>query len=343
MISATGPRPARIAIVGEAPGASEEQLGVPFVGASGKELTRMLEEAGISRDECFLTNVFMTRPKDNKIEEFFVSKKEGVNTLPPLRPGKYLRPELLPELSRLREELLLAKPNVIIALGATASWALLKNSKISNIRGVVTMSDLGIKVLPTFHPAAILRQWDLRAIAVMDLFKAKNEAVFPHVERLRREMWIEPNLGDLVEFERRYLLNASHIAVDIETKFHTQITCIGFASDQTHAIVVPFLDERKKDWNYWPTDVQESAAWNWCRGILGNKIPKTLQNGLYDLQYIWRKMRTPVRGLREDTMISHHALYPELQKSLGFLGSVYCNEAAWKGMRKEKDEEKADD
>src|SRR3990172_1822079 len=71
----SGPLDAQIMIVGEAPGADEEIAGIPFVGSSGTELTRMLHEAGIVRSECFLTNVCKYRPPENKIEFFFLDAK----------------------------------------------------------------------------------------------------------------------------------------------------------------------------------------------------------------------------------------------------------------------------
>jgi hypothetical protein len=69
-----------------------------------------------------------------------------------------------------------------------------------------------------------------------------------------------------------------------------------------------------------------------------------LQNGLYDVQWLWRKLGMPVRQFTEDTMIRHHSMYSELEKGLGFLGSVYTDMPSWKAMRKRSDEmEKSDD
>ena len=126
----------------------------------------------------------------------------------------------------------------------------------------------------------------------------------------------------------------SECACDIETKFG-MIEMIGFSASPTHAMVVPFWDIRKGG-NYWPDIASEKAAREVVRGILENpSITKIFQNGLYDLQYIIKEGYRP-RGCREDTMLLHHALYPEMQKGLGFLGSVYTSEPAWKMMRGKK-------
>src|SRR5215472_1288720 len=210
----------QIAIVGEAYGEAEERQRAPFVGASGYELTKMLSEAGIHRAECFLTNVFNLRPENNKIETLCGAKSEGIKGFPAIATGKYVRTEYIPELERLGEELLEVNPNIIIALGNTPIWALLGRTGITAIRGTTATSThtvSGYKVLPTFHPAAVLRQWELRPTVIMDLFKAKRESTHPEVIRPQRTIWIEPKLEDLYEFKRRYITGCTRLSVDIET------------------------------------------------------------------------------------------------------------------------------
>ena len=68
-------------------------------------------------------------------------------------------------------------------------------------------------------------------------------------------------------------------------------------------------------------------------------IKKRLQNGVYDIQYLWHTWRIRTMGFDDDSMIMHHVLYSELPKSLGFMGSVYTNEASWKLMRKFEEKE----
>src|SRR6266704_5682281 len=128
----------KIAVVGEAWGAEEEIQRAPFVGTSGWELTKMLSEAGIHRADCFLTNCFNLRPPGgNDIENLCTDRSEGLVKLGPLKAGKYLRPEYAPELERLRLELSNCSPNVIIALGGTATWTLLETTGITKLRGTV--------------------------------------------------------------------------------------------------------------------------------------------------------------------------------------------------------------
>lgn len=323
-----------IALVGEAYGEHEERQRVPFVGPSGYELTRMLDEAGIRRADCFLTNVFNLRPAGNDIETLCGNKAGDTTGLPPIRTGKYIRAEYLGELERLNEELRREAPNIIIALGGTASWALLHDGRISKIRGTVSecVTLPGIKVLPTYHPAAILRQWDNRHVTILDLMKGKRESEFKEIRRPEREIWIEPSIEDLETFYERHLVTSSLISFDIET-VGDQITCVGFSGDHRTALVIPFFCPGRTPPSYWSSPDLERQAWGFVRRVLESETPKLAQNGLYDVHFLWRRYGIPVRNFSEDTMLLHHALQPESLKGLGFLGSVYTNEASWKLMR----------
>lgn len=325
----------KIAIVGEAWGENEERAREHFVGAAGYELTKLLDEAGIHRADCYLTNVFHLRPPSNKIEAFCGPKTSALKGYPSLVKGKYIRAEFAPELTRLGDELLSVNPNLIIAFGNTATWALLGQAAISKHRGTTSLSThtaSGFKVLGTYHPAAVLRQWELRPVVVVDLMKAKREAEYPDIRRPKRQIWIEPSLEDIYEFDARYLQKASLLSVDIETAGN-QITCIGFAANERVAIVIPIFDPRKLGRSYWPNERTERRAWDYIRDVLQRPTPKLFQNGLFDIAFLWRAYGIKVINAAHDTMLLHHALQPESLKGLGFLASCYCDEGAWKQMR----------
>ena len=331
----------KIAIVGEAPGANEVSERMPFVGTSGQELTRMLAEAGINRHACYVGNVFSIRPPANDLEHFCVKKAELPKSYshPALVRGKYLDPKYLPEVERLRSELLSVKPNLILALGNTACWALLGTTGISKMRGAIAESTLlpGVKVLPTYHPAAVMRQWDLRSTTVIDFMKASRESLFPEIKTPHREIWLHPSLNDMLEYEKWYITGSDLLAFDIETKGYNFITCVGISPDPSSAIVVPFVNERNPGFHYW-SEKDELSAWAWLKRILEGPIAKMGQNGLYDLQYL-RESGIIVRNYLHDTMLLHHSLQPELPKSLDFLGSIYSEEQAWKLIRRRAKDE----
>lgn len=332
----SGPKDAKIAIVGEAWGEQEALIGKPFQGYSGQELTRMLQEAGLSRRECFLTNVLALRPPNNDLQALCVKKAECGEDYPHPHLGKvgqYLAPEYLSELERLRVELEEVRPNLVIALGATACWALLGTNGIGALRGTVATGTLvSSKVLPTYHPAAVLRNWAWRPIALADLIKAKRESAYAEIKRPQRFILVNPTVAECQEWIARHV--RAECACDIETKYG-MIEMVGFSADAEHAMVVPFWD-KSKGGNFWPSVADERSARNVVRSLLENpNIVKIFQNGLYDLQYLMKEGYRP-RSCLEDTMLYHHALYPEMQKGLGFLGSIYTSEPAWKTMRGKK-------
>lgn len=127
-------------IIGEGPGQVEDQYGVPLVGPSGKLLDKALKAVDIARHLVFTTNVIKCRPLRNRTP----SSEEA----------------LFCANNWLEKEIMLIKPKVILALGSVSLRYLYNNPKASIIkmRGSWFTSSYGIEVMPTFHPAYILRQ-----------------------------------------------------------------------------------------------------------------------------------------------------------------------------------------
>lgn len=362
-----------IVLVGEAFGAEEARFGRPFVGTSGIELIRMLGESGLitftiaDRDyisryysnqdpaivaaiwglhpEIHCTNVFNIHPPGNDLELLCGPKATALPGYPALMKSKFVRAEFKPELDRLAQEITNADPDLIICLGNTPLWAFSGITGITKLRGTTLLSKLTVldyKLLPTYHPAYILRQWQARPIVIVDFMKAARESAYPEIRRPHRDIWIEPALADIEEFISRYIPRGCLLSVDIET-VGDRITCIGFAPGPDLAIVIPFDDERKPSRSYWDSATDERRCWGLIRGVLLDPgVKKLFQNGLYDIAFLWRSMKIKVIGAEHDTMLLHHALNPEMLKGLGFLGSIYSDEGSWKGMRRREESTKRD-
>ena len=142
-----GPRRARLMLVGEMPGDREDVEGEPFVGPAGALLDKALAEAGLKRDEVYVTNVvkhFRWEPRGKRR----LHKKPGAGHIEACRPW-------------LEAEILVTKPPLIVCLGATAAQALLGRSfRVTKQRGKVIKNGEGPAMLATYHPAAILRAVD---------------------------------------------------------------------------------------------------------------------------------------------------------------------------------------
>jgi uracil-DNA glycosylase family protein len=138
---------AEVMLVGEQPGDQEDRRGKPFVGPAGRELDRALEEAGIDRDQVYVTNVvkhFKFTPRGKRR----IHKKPNAEEIAACRPW-------------LEAEVAVVRPSLIVALGATAAQALLgRGFRITKQRGEFFPSDLGPEITATVHPSAVIRAPD---------------------------------------------------------------------------------------------------------------------------------------------------------------------------------------
>lgn len=347
---------AKIAFIGEAWGEQEARLQSPFVGAAGQELARMLHGAGYpcafvpytfnssirmlnywSKFSFPLLNVFNERPPENNVEFFYT--REPSFTFPPRRFDNrihYVKPEYESHVKTLHETLQELKPNVIVALGNTALWALGLPATISKLRGNVVESSFG-KVLPCYHPASVLRNWSQRIITILDLHKALRESESSAISTLPREIWTRPGIEDLYRWWELYGSKADLLGFDIETVLNRQISEISFASDSTHALHLPFFYKENRQYiNWWLDAATEVKAWKFVKMVLESDVPKIGQNCIqYDCYWLLKEMNIAVKNIQHDTMQLSHAWALELEKSLGFLGSIFLDERSWKGIRTE--------
>jgi DNA polymerase len=155
-----GPPNAKIFVVGECFGTSDEARGHPFTGTAGDELDRMLHDAGIMRSECFVSNVVNARPQHNRVESWIPVKKKDVTSRHVPFRNRFVDPIIVKGYESLIAEISLVRPNIIIALGGVALWALTGREGILRWRGSQIWTDTtpAIKLIPTVHPSAILRE-----------------------------------------------------------------------------------------------------------------------------------------------------------------------------------------
>jgi DNA polymerase len=152
VVFGAGDREAKVMFVGEAPGFNEDRQGLPFVGAAGQLLTKLLASAGLHRSEVYITNVVKCRPPENR--DPIPKEVEAC--------GPFLKGQLQ-----------LINPVVVCALGNFASQSLLGVKKgISKLRGTPTQVE-NYFVLPMYHPAAALHRGDLMTEVEADFVTLK--------------------------------------------------------------------------------------------------------------------------------------------------------------------------
>ena len=325
----------RVALVGEAPGVNEELKHEPFVGPSGQLLDRMLHEAGVERSECFIANVCRYRPPGNEL-------------LPWVAAG---HPAIAEGIAELKAELQRVKPKLVIALGAAAAEALATgrvtvkrvNGKqsmgypITHWRGsqlYEALSGLRTPMVPTLHPAAVLRQWSWKRIVQQDFRRAlrpwelPNRRLYypgaPHPFNVSFD-WLAGRLRELIAAGRP-------VSFDLETRSE-HIVCAGIGWSPWEALCIPFIDQYGQPWWSEEQEVELVRLLN----VLLTKVPVWGQNLLYDSQYTWRRWRF-IPKIALDTMIGWHSLYSQLPKSLDFIASMLCRHyVQWKGEGEDSD------
>lgn len=329
----SGPSNARVMIVGEAPGEMEVIKGVPFVGSSGQELDRMLHEAGIMRSQCFVTNVCNERPPGNNMGEWLVHTKR--------EPGEkyanrqwvqwkdaWAHPAVPAGYDSLVRHIKLVRPNLVIALGNTALFALTGEWGIKKWRGsqlVGNVDGFEFKVIPAYHPAAVLRDWSTRAITVLDLRRAAREmhTALPYVKRNYPRI-IRPNYEQVTRWMDDVELMLSEGPVESSTDIETRaghIACWGAHIRGLPTICIPFMCVERPT-GYWTED-EEVEIFIRLRRITSHPNFKVIgQNWGYDSQYHWRWwfVKVPVYW---DTMITQHCIYPGQPKGLDYLASMF--------------------
>jgi len=342
-IRPSGPTTARIMIVGEYPGDSELARGMPFVGMAGQELDRMLKDAGVYRSACFVTNVVRERVLGGDIDNLIAKNKSSVTPQHIEFQGKHCLKPVIDGISLLRQEIDTIQPNVIIALGNLALWALTGQSGITSWRGSEMECSLQlatqrpVKVIPTYHPAMVFRQWVWRPVMIQDLRRAGRESHSPLITRRDYKFIIRPDYGTttavLHQILSRVYKAPLKIAIDIETRAG-HIACIGLAWSELEAMCIPLMTV-SRDSGYWAED-EEVEILHLLQLILTHRNCQGVgQNFLYDAQYFLRHLHyTP--NLQSDTMLAQHSCFSSMQKSLAFLASMYCEHYTyWKDEGKE--------
>ena len=343
-ITASGPRNAKIMIVGDSPHELDLRRGEPFIGGGGFELTKMLQEAGIRRDDCYMTMVMKSRVFPG--EQFIAEKKKDITDKHVRFQGQYITQNLLDACIALRAEIDRVKPNVICTVGDLALFALTGETSSYNYRSSIMASTLleGYKVIPTLRHEIIHMQWSRRPWMVHDLRRVKRNSETPGLfhrdySRLIAENNSPPQFHMMVEALNGLLSRIAAspeklpTACDIETR-GGHITCISFAWTAVEGLCIQLAPLHHPE-GFWTVEQEVALVRIMCQILMHPNVLLIGQNFNYDLQYLerhWGILPNPENVA--DTMIMQHSAFSVMPKNLGFLSSMYCEDHLyWKDDR----------
>jgi len=308
-VIAYGPPDAKILIVGDVPLHKES--------SATWEMFKLLEAAGIGRQQCRVTNVCQYYPPGGNLDKWLMAKHEGIIPTT-LYNGMYCTPQVMEGIHSLEAEIKRLQPNVVIAFGSEALWALIGKKGINNWRGSILPCSLveGVKIVPTFHPSFIFKSYEDRVDLISDLRRANDESKFPEIKTPPWVFHLAPSMKQVVEYLGDL---GSECIVDIETA-RRQIKCIGVGRSKTEAMCIP-ISKNGQPAGYWSQDDEVAIIM-----ALGQTLAKRdviNQNMLYDSFYLsWLYGIKVIPSF--DTMIAQGVLFPGRPKSLDYLASMYC-------------------
>ncbi len=307
IVPASGPRNAKIAIVGMAPEKHEIAQGIPFVGPSGDILNRSLRKLNVSREEIYITNVY----------DKFLPSGSSLFSIP--------QGERAASLDRLRKELASLRPNVVIPMGAEPLHFLTSLNGVQKWRGSILDSSLipGMKCVPTVHPAWIMRgMWKWEPVFThIDLARAIQQSSFPEIIYPKRNAIIAPTLNTVLEYIEEC---SKHdiLSFDIEVFGYSkngtgEISCLGIGYKPDEALCIPFTKSGTQ--NYFSTG-DEARVWKNISKLLQlQHVKKVGQNLAFEWMYFWLHRIYP-SNMYIDTMLLHHTLYPDFGGSTDIFG-----------------------
>jgi DNA polymerase I-like protein with 3'-5' exonuclease and polymerase domains/uracil-DNA glycosylase len=334
----TGPSTAKVMLVGEFPGEGDLLKGTPMSSSAGFELTKMLKEANLFRESCFITSVVRSRAPGGTIGGLVALKKSHVKADYKLFEGRMVHPLVIEGIEELRQEIELVKPNVIVPMGNLALLALTGQWGANAWRSSLMDCTLvpGFKVIPTLSPNVVFGQWKWRALIVHDLKRVQRDMQFRNINRPEYNFLLRPDFTTAVSVLTQLAEQCEaspgtmKLGADIETRAG-HIACIAFAWTELDAICIPLMCLHNRE-GYWT--LEEEAVLCHLIYRIGQAAILVGQNWNYDAQYIFNSWHWLPKFTVEDTMLKQHSVFSNMEKNLSFLSSMYCDDHLhWKDDR----------
>jgi DNA polymerase I-like protein with 3'-5' exonuclease and polymerase domains len=285
-----------------------------------------MHNAGMIRRECYITNVFKVQVQ-KKGNDLYIG---GELVYRAGSRGGFTE-EATPWLTHLKDELdSLEQPTVIVPMGEAAIRALCEQVSPTKVRGSIYPcpwegARRNCKVIPCIHPSAALRKYIWRYYIIFDLRRAKTESEFPELRRKVRHFIHRPSAVEVVAYFKTITKEKRPQAVDIEV-YNQEISVFGCGQDD-EGIVVPFMHGHEHFYSL----EDEIQIWLAIAEYMEDpNILKVLQNGTFDLWVLARNNNIFAKGPIFDTMVAMKQLYPDFEKGLNTIASLFTSEPYYK-------------
>lgn len=324
-VPASGPIGPKLAIVIDAPSYEDVDAEKLCQGAMGRELNRLLKDAGINREECWITS----------ISKYFV---------PPQPFGEKKKPfqqrcaenniNLEEQIIEFKNELNQVNPNCLLVLGGSALWSLTGHYKILDYRGSILTGIGGYKLVATFNPVDLVHQargeitdyWQ-RKVIIFDMQRAFEESRTKELILPSRYLHVCHSSSELLDFTERH---KSYVKPAIDIEAHPDGSCIpicvGVSYTPHEGITIPLWNvdgiSTIPDGDLVSIWLMVSKILNCEEGIIG-------QNFGYDRTKL-KGIGFSIKKLASDLMLKSFCINPELPKNLAFNTSIYTREPFYK-------------
>ena len=348
-VQSNGPTNAKLFILGEFPSDGDLRTASCFGDSAGSELNRMLHEAGISRSLSYCTYALKHRPPFGDITKYIPEKKSDITPEMSYLHGRAVTQDIIRGYEQVKSELALVRPGCVLATGNLALFILTGKTGIKSWRGSLLTVDIGldylIKVIPTWNPSVILRQYTERPVMVRDIKRAAEHKEYRELPEDKSRFIVRPGFDHAVKTIESLIerCNAGpyRIAADIETRA-SHIACIGVAWSKTDALCVPFMQTGENP-HYWGESEEAALVYLFYKLLTHPNIILEGQNFIYDAQYIYRYWHF-LPNFTFDTMTAQHSMFSNMRKGLDFLSSMYCEtHIYWKDESKNWDPKLGED
>lgn len=313
------------------------------------EFDRMLNEAGGSRAECFITALIREETRGQDFDLLVAQKKMDITPKHRSLHDRMVLPLVLTSLERLEADIDLIKPKIILTLGngplfvLTGKWG--TKSWRSSILPYTSPKGHQCHVVPTSTPGYVNSVWKDRQTVVHDIRKAitlarRDEPIEPPAYNFLIEPDFSTTAGCLSGLLRDAEKASLKLSVDIETR-GGHIACTGIAWSAVDSICIPHLRAVHPDipgWetriNYWREEEESYLLFQLYKLLTHPNVEVIGQNFLYDAQYFYRWFHFIPRFVR-DTMITQHCMFNTMPKGLDFLSAMWCeHHVYWKDESK---------